>query len=150
MALVEEVSTGIVEAMRRQDRVTLSALRMLKAALTNKAIEKGHPLDESESKQVVMSLVKQRKDAIEQFDKGGRPDLVDKERADLHVLEGFLPPSLDPGALDLAVREAIAETGAASVKDMGRVMKAVMARLAGQVVDGKAVNDLVRARLTGT
>jgi uncharacterized protein YqeY len=150
MAIVEEVNTGIVEAMRRQDRVTLSALRMLKTALTNKSVEKGHALDDAESKQVVISLVKQRKDAIEQFDKGGRPDLVDKERADLHVLEGFLPPAVDPAAVDLAVREAIAEVGATSVKDMGRVMKAAMARLAGQTVDGKTVNDLVRARLTGT
>jgi len=150
MAIVEEVNTGIVEAMRRQDRVTLSALRMLKTALTNKSVEKGHALDDAESKQVVISLVKQRKDAIEQFDKGGRPDLVDKERADLHVLEGFLPAAVDPAAVDLAVREAIADVGATSIKDMGRVMKAAMAKLAGQTVDGKTVNDLVRARLTGT
>jgi uncharacterized protein YqeY len=150
MALVEDVNAGILESMRRQDRVTLSALRMLKAALTNKSVEKGRSLDEAESKQVVASLVKQRKDAIEQFGKGGRQDLVDKEQADLRVLERFLPPAVDPAALDAAVREAIAETGATSVKDMGRVMKAAMARLAGQTVDGKIVNDLVRVRLSGT
>jgi uncharacterized protein YqeY len=149
MAFVEDVSAQILDAMRRQDRVTLSALRMLKTALTNKAIERKHELDDDESKQVVASLVKQRKDSIEEFEKGGRPDLVAKEQADLKVLETFLPPAADPAVIDRAVAEAIAETGATTAKDMGRVMKAAMAKLAGQSVDGKRVNELVRSRLTG-
>ena len=95
------------------------------------------------------SLVKQRKDSIEQFTKGGRQDLSDKEAAEIRVLESYLPPSVDPAVVDRAVTEAIAETGAASAKDMGRVMKAAMAKLAGQSVDGKAVNELVRQKLTG-
>jgi uncharacterized protein YqeY len=148
MTIIDDVSARIVDAMRRQDRVTLSSLRMLKTALTNKSVEKGRALDDNESKQVVVSLVKQRKDAIEQFEKGNRPDLVQKEQADLEVLEAFLPPALDPAAIERAIRDAIAETGATSPKDTGRVMKAVMGRLAGQTVDGKLVSDLVRARLT--
>lgn len=149
MALIEEVSAAIADAMRRQDRATLSALRMLKAALMNREVEKGRGLDEGESRQVVSSLVKQRKDSIEQFQKGGRQDLVDKETAEIAVLERYLPPSADPAVVERAVTEAIAETGATSSKDMGRVMKAVMAKLAGQTIEGKAVNELVRARLSG-
>ena len=149
MALIDEVSAAITDAMRRQDRPTLSALRMLKAALMNREVEKGRGLDEGESRQVVSSLVKQRKDSIEQFQKGGRQDLVDKESAEIVVLERYLPPSADPAIVERAVAEAIAETGATSPKDMGRVMKAVMVKLAGQTVEGKAVNELVRARLSG-
>jgi uncharacterized protein YqeY len=96
---------------------------------------------------VVHSLVKQRKDAIEQFKAGGRQDLADKEAAEIPILETYLPPAMDPAAIEAAVQAAIAETGATSPKDMGRVMKAVMGRLAGQSVDGKIVNELVRARL---
>jgi uncharacterized protein YqeY len=95
----------------------------------------------------VSSLVKQRRDSIEQFAKGGRQDLVDKETAEIVVLEAYLPPALDPAALDKTVADAITETGATSPKDMGRVMKAVMSKLAGQTVDGKAVNELVRRKL---
>jgi uncharacterized protein YqeY len=95
----------------------------------------------------VTSLVKQRKDSIEQFSKAGRQDLVDKEAAEILVLETYLPPAVDPAAIDTAVSEAITETGATSAKDMGRVMKAAMARLAGQNVDGKTVNELVRRKL---
>ena len=144
MALVDEVSAAIADAMRKHDPVRLSALRMLKAALMNREVERGHALDDAEARQVVASLVKQRKDSIEQFTKGGRQDLADKEAAEIHVLEAYLPPAADPAAVEHAVAEAIAETGAASPKDMGRVMKAAMARLAGQNVDGKTVNELVR------
>ncbi len=147
MALVDEVSAAIADAMRSRDAARLSALRMLKAALMNREVEKGRALDESESRQVVSSLVKQRKDSIEQFAKGGRQDLVDKESAEILVLESYLPPAADPAAVERAVAEAIAETGAASPKDMGRVMKAALAKLAGQNVDGKAVNELVRGKL---
>jgi uncharacterized protein YqeY len=147
MPLVDEVSAAIAEAMRQKDATRLSALRMLKAAFMNKDVEKGHGLDDTEARQVVTSLVKQRKDSIEQFIKAGRQDLVDKEAAEILVLEAYLPPAADPAAIDTAVSEAITETGATSAKDMGRVMKAAMARLAGQNVDGKTVNELVRRKL---
>ena len=133
--------------MRKQDCVRLGALRMLKAALMNREVERGHALDDAEARQVVSSLVKQRRDSIEQFTSGGRKDLADKEAAEIRVLEAYLPPSADPAAVERAVAEAIAETGATSPKDMGRVMKAAMARLAGQAVDGKAVNEIVRQKL---
>ena len=149
MALIDEVSTAIADAMRRQDAPRLSALRMLKAALMNREVEKSRALDDAESRQVVGSLVKQRRDSIEQFDKAGRQDLVDKETAEIAVLEQYLPPPLDAAALERAVADAIAETGAASPKDMGRVMKATMARLAGQTVDGRLVNELVKKKLAG-
>jgi uncharacterized protein YqeY len=147
MPLVDDVSAAIAEAMRQRDAVRLSALRMLKAAFMNKDVEKGHSLDDAEARQVVSALVKQRKDSIEQFTKGGRQDLVDKEAAEILVLEAYLPPAADPAAVDTAVADAIAETGATSPKDMGRVMKAAMAKLAGQNVDGKTVNELVRRKL---
>jgi uncharacterized protein YqeY len=135
--------------MRRQDQARLVALRMLKAALMNRDVEKGRALDDGEARQVVAALVKQRKDSIEQFVKGGRQDLADKEAAEILVLEAYLPPAADPALVEQAVVDAIAETGAASPKDMGRVMKAALAKLAGQTVDGKAVNELVRKKLGG-
>ena len=147
MPLVDEVGTAIADAMRQHDAVRLSALRMLKAAFMNKSVEKGRDLDEAEERQVVSSLVKQRRDSIEQFAKGGRQDLVDKETAEIAILETYLPPAVDPATLEKAVADAIAETGATTAKDMGRVMKAAMAKLAGQTVDGKAVNELVRRKL---
>jgi len=150
MPIVDDVSAAIADAMRKQDAARLSALRMLKAAFMNRSIEKGRALDDTEARQVVTSLVKQRRDSIDQFTKGGRQDLADKEAAEIGVLESYLPPAADPAAVDRAVAEAIAETGAASPKDMGRVMKAAMARLAGQNVDGKTVNELVRKRLAST
>ena len=136
--------------MRKHDPARLSALRMLKAALMNREVERGRALDGAESLQVVASLVKQRKDSIEQFTRGGRQDLADKEAAEILVLEAYLPAAADPAAIERAVAEAVQETGAASIKDMGRVMKAAMAKLAGQTVDGKAVNELVRAKLSAT
>ena len=147
MPLVDDVTTAIAEAMRRQDSARLVPLRMLKAAFMNKSVEKGHELDDAEARQVVTSLVKQRKDSIEQFTRGGRQDLADKEAQEIKVLEAYLPPAVDPAAVDKAVADAIAETGATSAKDVGRVMKAVMSKLAGQNVDGKAVNELVRHKL---
>jgi uncharacterized protein YqeY len=147
MSLVNDVSTAIADAMRRQDTARLGALRMLKAAFMNREVEKGHALNDDEARQVVVSLVKQRRDSIEQFTKGGRADLAAKEAAEIVVLESYLPPAADPGVIERAVTEAIAETGATSAKDMGRVMKAALAKLAGQTVDGKAVNELVRRKL---
>ena len=148
MPFMDDVNKAIADARRRHDPVTLSAMRMLKAALVNREVERGRVLDEPESQQVVASLVKQRRDSIEQFTRGGRQDLADKEAAEITILESYLPPAADPAAIDRAVADAIAETGATSAKDMGRVMKAAMARLAGQSVDGKAVNELVRRRLS--
>jgi uncharacterized protein YqeY len=150
LALVDDLSASIADAMRKHDSVRLSTLRMLKAALMNREIERGHALDDTESLQVVASLVKQRKDSIEQFTNGGRLELAAKEQSEIGVLETYLPAAADPAAVEQAVVDAIAETGATSPKDMGRVMKAVMARLAGQTVDGKTVNELVRKKLAGT
>jgi hypothetical protein len=147
MSVTSDVSTAIADAMRKRDVIRLGALRMLKAAFMNREIEKGHPLDDGEAQQVVASLVKQRKDSIEQFTNGGRDDLAKKEAAEIVFLEAYLPPAADPALIERAVADAIAETGATSAKDMGRVMKATMARLAGQTVDGKAVNELVRRKL---
>jgi uncharacterized protein YqeY len=148
MSFINDVSTAIADAMRQHDAVRLSTLRMLKAALMNREIERGRALDEAESLQVVSALVKQRRDSIEQFTKGGRPDLADRETAEIRVLETYLPPPADEATIDRAVADAIAETGASSPKDMGRVMKAAMARLAGQGVDGKVVNEAVRRKLS--
>src|SRR3954467_3069584 len=136
--------------MRQHDAVGLRTLRMLKAALTNREIERGHALDDAESLQVVSSLVKQRRDSIEQFNNGGRPELADKEQAEIRVLETYLPAAADPATVEQAGVDAIAETGATSPKDMGRVMKAAMARLTGQTVDGKTVNELVRKKLAAS
>ena len=133
--------------MRRHDPIRLTALRMLKAALTNREVERGRALNDAESQQVVASLVKQRKDSIAQFTSGGRQDLADKEAAEILVLEAYLPPAIDPAAVERAVADAVRETGASSAKDMGKVMKAVMAKLAGQNVDGKTVTELVRQKL---
>jgi len=147
MPLIDTLSASIADAMRRKEATRLSTLRMLKAALMNREVERKRALDDAESLQVVHSLVKQRRDAIEQFTKGGRQDLADKEAAEILVLETYLPPAADQAAMDNVVAEAIAETGATSAKDMGRVMKAAMARLAGQTVDGKVLSETVRRKL---
>ncbi len=149
MPFVDEVTAAIADAMRRQNQPRLVALRMLKAALMNREIEKGRALEDGEARLVVGALVKQRKDSIEQFVNGGRQDLADKEAAEILVLEAYLPPAADPAVVEQAVVAAIAETGAASPKDMGRVMKVALAKLAGQTVDGKTVNELVRKKLAG-
>jgi uncharacterized protein YqeY len=147
MALIDDVSRGITEAMKSRNQDVLGTLRMLKSALTNKEIEKGRTLEAAESLQVVSTLVKQRRDSIEQFTTGGRPDLADKEGREIAILERYLPPSASPDAIAAAVTAAIAETGAAGAKDFGKVMKAAMARLAGASVDGKLVSEAVKAQL---
>ena len=148
MSISDEVKTAITDAMRKKDAPRLSALRMLKAALMNGEAAKGRALKDDEEQQVVSSVVKQRRDSIEQFTKGGRQDLADKEAAEIVVLEAYLPPAMDPAELERLVSEAIAESGVTSIKDMGRAMKAAMAKLAGRNADGKAVNELVRRKLT--
>jgi len=148
MKLSERVNADISAAMKAQNAPRLSALRMLKAAIMNKGIEKGHDLDDGEVLQVVASLVKQRRDSIDQFTRAGRSDLVDKESGEIKVLEEYQPPAASADEIDAAVAAAIAETGAQSQKDIGKVMKAVMPRLAGKTADGKTVNEAVRKRLT--
>jgi uncharacterized protein YqeY len=147
MTLSETVNGDITAAMKARDQARLSALRMLKAAIMNMGVEKGRDLDDAEVLQVIGSLVKQRRDSIEQFAKAGRTDLVDKETGELAVLQAYLPPGATAEEIAAAVAEAVAETGASSVKDMGKVMKAVMPKLAGKAADGKAVNDAVRRTL---
>ena len=147
MSLEKTLGADIVTAMKAKDQTRLTALRMLKTALTNKSIEKGRALEAAEELQVVSTLVKQRKDSIEQFTKGGRQDLADKEQAEIVVLNAYLPAAASDEEIAAAVNAAVTETGAAGAKDIGKVMKAAMAALAGKTVDGKKVNELVRARL---
>jgi uncharacterized protein len=149
MTLIEKISGDMTSAMRSKDQARLMPLRMAKAALMNREVEKGRALDEAEAQQVVASLIKQRRDSVEQFTTGGRPELAAREAAEIAVLEAYLPPPLDPAEIERAVDEAVRETGATAAKDMGRVMKAVMPKLAGRGADGKVVNDLVRRRLGG-
>jgi uncharacterized protein YqeY len=149
---LDDLNAAIADAMRQHDRLRLGALRMLKAALVNREVERGHSLAPAEGRQVVSSLIKQRRDSIEQFTRGGRQDLADKEAAEIVVLESYLPPSTDPAVIDRVIADAIAESGASSPKDFGRVMKAAMAKLLEEQVenvDGKIVSDRVRDRLTG-
>lgn len=147
VTFAEKIDAGIRGAMKARDRTRLGSLRLLKAALTTREVEKGRALDEAESLQVVVSLAKQRRESIEQFTRGNRPDLVEKEQADLAILESLLPPPLSDEEMIALVDAAIAETGASSMKDMGRVMKAAMAGVSGRSVDGKRMNEVVRERL---
>jgi uncharacterized protein len=147
VSLNEQIGGDITAAMKAKDAPRLSALRMLKAAIMNKGVEKHRDLDDAEVLQVVASLVKQRRDSIEQFDKAGRADLVAKESSEIAVLETYLPPAASPEEIDAAVSAAIAETGAASQKDIGKVMKAVMPKLAGKHADGRTINEVVRRQL---
>lgn len=147
MLLRDKVNADIAAAMKSKQTARLSALRMLKAAIMNKGVEKSHDLDDAEVVQVISSLVKQRRDSIEQFSRAARSDLVDKETAEIKVLEEYLPPAATAAEIDAAIADAIAETGATSVTDMGKVMKAVMPRLAGKNADGRIVNEAVRRKL---
>jgi uncharacterized protein YqeY len=149
MSLLEQVTKDIGDAMKRKDQTSLGPLRMLKAALMNKEVERGRGLDAGESIQVVNSLVKQRRDAAEQFRAGHRPELADKEQAEITFLQRYLPPAADEQAIASAIEAAIQETGAAGPKDMGKVMKAVTGKLAGLSVDGKALSEAVKKRLAG-
>ncbi len=149
MSLTDTLSADIARAMKARDATSLTALRMLKTALTNKSIEKNRTLEPAEELQVVGALVKQRRDSIEQFTAAGRPELAAKEQAEIAVLDGYLPPAASDDDVVAAVTAAVASTGATTAKDMGKVMKAVLAALAGKTVDGKRVNELVRAALIG-
>ena len=149
MAFIDRISGELTQAMRDKDTLTLGTLRMVKAALMNREIERGRALDEAESLQVVTALIKQRRDSVEQFRAGNRNDLADKEAAEITVLERYLPPPVDPDELQRIVGDTIAELGATSPKDMGRVMKEVLGRLAGRTADGKLVSELVKSKLAG-
>ena len=147
MSIVEQIEKDLVGAMKAKEELKLSVLRMAKAAFMNKKVELGKPLEDPEALAVLRTLVKQRRDSTEQFRKGKRDDLADKEEAEIKIIELYLPAGAGPEEIDDAVASAIQETAAASAKDMGKVMKAAMAKLAGKNVDGKQLSERVRARL---
>jgi len=148
MSLSETIQKDIVTAMKAKDEVRLSVLRMVKSALQLKEVEKLRALDDAESIQLLQTLVKQRKESIEQFTKGGRQDLVDKETRELAIVESYLPAGASDAEMDAAVTKAVADTKAASLKQMGAVVKAAKEILTGKTVDGKALSDRVRERLS--
>jgi uncharacterized protein YqeY len=149
MTLVERVSQDLTAAMKSQDAGRTSALRMAKAALKNREIDKKGALDDAEAIRVLQALVKQREDSIFQFRQASRPELVQKEQAELEVLKAYLPEEASESEIEKAVEKAVAETGASSAKDIGKAMKAALATLqaGGKPADGKKVNDAVRKRL---
>ena len=147
MSLTERIVADITAAMKAKEQERLGTLRMAKAALMNRKIEKGGELDEEEEQKVLQSLVKQRRDSVDQYEKAGRSELAEKETAEIAVLEEYLPQAASQEEIDRAVEEAIAETGASSMKDMGNVMKSAMTRLAGKNADGKMVSETVKAKL---
>jgi len=149
MNLKEQITADLTAAMKARAADRTSTLRMVKAAIKNREIEKGAELDEEETAKLLRSMVKQRRDSIEQYTKGNRQDLVDKEQAEIAVIEGYLPQAASAEVIEAAVAAAIAETGATSIKDMGKVMKAAQGRLAGQNADGKTVSEIVKAKLAG-
>jgi hypothetical protein len=148
MTLSEQIQKDIVAAMRAKEELRLSVLRMVKAAIQLKEVEKKRPLDEPESIQLLQTLVKQRKESIDQFAKGGRQDLVDRETTELLVLEAYLPAGASQAEMDDAIDKAIAATGATSMKQMGGVVKAAKDALTAKAVDGKELSDRVREKLS--
>lgn len=149
MSLLTQINADITAAMRARDTERLGTLRLLKSALVNRGVERGRDLDEAEERQVLQQMVKQRRDAIDQFRAGNREDLAVKDEAEIARLSAYLPPAADAGAIEAAVDAAIAETGAAGVKDMGKVMKATLAKLSGVTADGRLVSETVKRKLTG-
>ena len=147
MSLKERITGDMTAAMKAREAGRLSTLRMVKAAVQNREIEKGGELSEEELVKALQSLVKQRRDSVEQYEKAGRAELAEKERAEIAVIEEYLPRAASREEIERAVEEAVAETGATSLKEMGAVMKAALARLAGRNADGKAVSEAVRAKL---
>ncbi|MGO9272793.1 MAG: GatB/YqeY domain-containing protein [Terriglobia bacterium] len=149
MPLVEQIEKDLVAAMKSREELKLSVLRMTKTALKLKQVEQGKPVDDAAAVAVLRTLVKQRHDSVQQFRQGGREDLANKEEAEIKILEGYLPAAASDEEIDAAVTAAIAETGAATAKDLGKAMKAAMAKLAGKNADGKRVSEKVRAKLGG-
>ena len=147
MGLSQQIISDLTASMKAQDAPRTSTLRMVKAAMMNRKIEKGSELDDDDVQKLLRSLVKQRRDSIEQYEKAGRQELVDKEKAEIVVIETYLPQAASADEIEAAVAAAIAQTGASSIKDMGKVMKFAQAALAGKNADGKAVADTVKAKL---
>jgi len=147
MGLKNTIISDLTEAMKAKDANRVSVLRMVKASLMNKEIEKRADLTEEEAMKMLQSMVKQRKDSIEQYINAGRNDLAEKEQSELGVIEQYLPQNADAEDIAQAVTEAIAETGASSMREMGIVMKAAQAKLAGRTVDGKALSETVKSKL---
>ena len=148
MGYIDRIQSDLTAAMKEKDELRLSVLRMMKSALKHKEIEKMRPLDDLESLQILQTLVKQRHESAEQFAKGGRNDLAEKEKKEIIIIEKYLPASPSDEELHHAITAAIAESGADSLKQMGAVIKAARARLEGKTIDGKALSDQVRDRLT--
>ncbi|HUX10199.1 MAG TPA: GatB/YqeY domain-containing protein [Terriglobia bacterium] len=149
MTIVEQVEKDLVAAMKAREELRLSVLRMAKTALKNKQIELGKPLTDDEAFAVLRTLLKQRRDSVEQFRKGGREDLASKEEAESEILQAYLPAEASDEEIGAAVAAAIEETGASGPQDLGKAMKAAMSRLAGKNADGKRVSQMVRAKLGG-
>ncbi|MBM4123865.1 MAG: GatB/YqeY domain-containing protein [Nitrospira sp.] len=148
MSLHDRLSDDLKQAMKARDQLRMDAIRMIKAAVLNKEIELKKDLDDAEMSRVMTALVKQRRESVEQYQKAKRDDLAGKELKEITIIEAYLPRALSTEEIAQVVAAVIQETGAATLKDMGNVMKAVMARLAGQTVDGKQISDLVRAKLS--
>ena len=147
MSLTDRLSDDLKQAMKARDQLRMDAIRMVKAALQNKEIELKKALDEAEMSRVLMTLVKQRKESVEQYQKGKRDDLADKELKEIAIIEAYLPKALSQEEIVKIVEDAVREAGPVTMKDMGRIMKAVTAKLAGQPIDGKQLSDLVRSKL---
>ena len=148
MSLVDQIISDLTAAMKSQDAARTSTLRMVKAAMMNRKIEKGGELDDDEMQKLLSSLVKQRRDSVEQYENAGRQELADKEKAEIEVIESYLPQAASQEVIEQAVVAAIAETGASSMKDMGKVMKAAQAALAGKNADGRVISEIVKAKLS--
>lgn len=148
MSLRQQIISDMTAAMKAKDPARTSTLRMLKAAITNREKEGGGEITDEDVLKLLRSQVKQRRDSVEQYQKGGRPELADKEQAEIAIIEAYLPQAASQAEIDQAVAAAIAETGAASMRDMGGVMKATMAKLAGKNADGKMVSETVKAKLS--
>src|SRR5215213_8283364 len=146
MSLKERITSDMTAAMKSKDASRLSTLRMVKAAVQNREIEKGGELSEEELTKALQSLVKQRRDSVEQYEKAGRAELAEKERAEIAVIEEYLPRAASREEIEQAVAAAVAETGASTLKEMGTVMKAAQARLGG-AADGRTVSEIVRSKL---
>jgi uncharacterized protein len=149
MSLTEKIVADLTTSMKAQEALRTSTLRMVKAAMMNRQIEKGSELDDDEILKLLRTLVKQRRDSVEQYEKAGRQELADKEKAEIEIIEVYLPQSASQEDIENAVTTVIEETGAATMKDMGMVMKAVQAALTGRNADGRMISEIVKAKLGG-
>lgn len=148
MSLRDRLTEDLKLAMKSRDQLRMDVIRMIKAAILNKEVELRKDLDDAEMSRIMATLIKQRRESVEQFEKAQRIELAEKERKEITIIETYLPKALSAEELDRIIVSVLADSGSRSLKDMGAVMKAVMARLAGQAVDGKQISDLVRAKLT--